>query len=168
MLPPIRDNDRRFVIALATILCSSSIVLLPLTAQSARDSSADVALAASGVPLEAPAPLSFPAISVTRDPFASDAAAPESSASATAPLDTQNIVLPPNAGAGEDSPAPGSAVAVRAVVLGSQSRALVDFGSTVRVMAVGDVLSGAAIASIDGEGVTLSNGTHILLTQARP
>ncbi len=79
-----------------------------------------------------------------------------------------NMVLPPNAGAGPPpfDPLPATAT-VRAVVLGSESRALVTVGAEANIVGVGDRLDGATITRITPVGVVLSNGSTLGLEGER-
>lgn len=167
------ESERRFLTAVSLMLCFGSVSLLPLTAQSARDDSRPVN-ERLGATQWTPSALTFSALRVGRDPFQPfrSVALGGTLVSATVSVDSSGIVLPPNAGAsGIGSVSADSARAdavVRAVVLGPQSRALVEAGGSVNVLGVGDKLAGGVIESIDERGVVLSSGTRILLTQVRP
>jgi len=167
MLPPLRDSRRRTLLRLSLMVCCVSAALLPLTGGSSGDASASPAVTEAGPALPAvPAALRFPSVAVSRDPFVPDAM-PD-----VAPIDGDvDIVLPPNAGA-NGTPLPPAAegvpnqVVVRAVVIGPSSRALVDQNGKVSVLAVGDMLGGVPIQSIDSQGIVLSNGTRIAMAAA--
>lgn len=171
MLIPLRDNDRRLFVALSLALSLGSASLLPLTAQSALDGGVtETALAAPVVP-RIPGALTFPEIKVARDPFVPLPAVSDAREN-LAPTQTADIILPPNAGAEQ---MPGLSVAgeagtpvVRAVVLGPQSRALIEDGGSVKVLGVGDALGNATISAIDSTGIELSTGTRLLLTEQHP
>ena len=166
------ESERRVLTAVSLMLCVGSISLLPLTAQSARDDSRPVD-ERFGATQWTPSALSFSALRVSRDPFQPfRSLVPGAPVSATLGSDSGGIVLPPNAGAsGLESANVDNARAdavVRAVVLGPQSRALVEVGGSVNVLGVGDKLAGGVIESIDERGLVLSSGSRILLTKVRP
>jgi hypothetical protein len=108
------------------------------------------------------APAAPEAVVVTRDPFVSG--------EASMPHDTAlPAYLPPNAGAsGEPLPsdlAAGSALPVAATLLatarGPRSRALVSESGSVRVVAVGDRLSGSIVRAILPGVLSLEDGTTL-------
>src|SRR5512146_238723 len=134
MLPALHDEVRHTLLRVALLMCAASISLLPLTAQFSLDASAQ-----AGVPStpsltlpSVPALPRFPKIDIERDPFVADAVD-------TVAMD--DTVLPPNS----DGPSPGApaemghaGLVVRAIVLGSRARVLVDVGGVVRVLGIGD------------------------------
>ena len=73
--------------------------------------------------------------------------------------------LPPNAGAGGGLLPTAPAKHVSAIVTGTPPYALVDDGSTTRLVTVGDRLDGASIVAIDTAGVHLTGGTTLPVTQ---
>ncbi len=167
----VSDESRTFLMRLSVmIVCGGTAILpftVPPTSATARAQSANHTSPIS-VP-DLPGKLEFPAISVERDPFVSDA--PPASAQARLPFSADNsptmddigIVLPPNDGARSATPvmsAPGIPV-VRGVVLGDVPEALVDFGSGVKVVSVGDSIGNDNVRTIDAGGVTLSSGLRL-------
>ena len=159
MLPPLYDDQRRAIARVSTMLVLGAAAILPLTAQSSSIAAARETGAAGTVAMPAlPGPITFPGFVLKRDPFAPrDAAAAASSVSSSKALvsgqaDEIGIVLPPNAGAGGTS-------AVRAIVVGERTRALVDFGGSVRVLAVGDTVGTVKVVRISPAGVTFSDGS---------
>ncbi len=174
MLPSLRDNDRHLLTMLALMLCCGSVALMPLGAQSSVESfgrlnGSDVA-DATPVSLR---PLHFPIIVAARDPFSPDRSVIETSGVGISTENSGNlgIILPPNAGASgvpiSGPVAPDSVPIVRAVVLGPQSRALVESSGTVQVLGVGDSLSGEAITAIDARGIILADGSRLPLRSER-
>jgi hypothetical protein len=170
MLPALHDNQRRTLARISVMLMLGAAAVLPLTAQTSSVAAArETGIAAfSGVPA-VPGPLTFPGFVLKRDPFRTQmlgaaAPGPVSSAMVTGQADAIGIVLPPNAGAGGDAapPAvqiPSGGVAVRAVIVGERTRALVDFGGSVRVLAAGDAVGDRKVIAITAAGVRLSDGT---------
>ncbi len=173
MLPALYDDDRRSLARLSTMLIIAAIGVLPLTTQSSSVAgAADVRTQANLSDLSLPPRLTFPAYSVSRDPFVPEQsirARLDGSALRVGQGSEIGVVLPPNAGAeqngtiGSMSGALPSAPIVRAIVLGNPARALVEDGSSVRVLGVGDRIGDLAVASITPEGITLSDGTRLLL-----
>jgi hypothetical protein len=72
--------------------------------------------------------------------------------------------LPPNAGARGSLFSFAPSDHVSAVVTGSHPVALIDDGSTTRVVEVGDRYDGASIVAIDASGVHLSGGATVPVT----
>lgn len=150
------ERERRLLTVISLMLCGGSIALLPLTAESARNESRPIDARSASSPWAPPA-VTYAALRVSRDPF-QPFRGTMPLAPALAGADSSEMALPPNAGA----------VIVRAVVLGPQSRALVEIGGRVNVLGVGDELASGTIASIDERGVVLSSGARIPLTKDRP
>ncbi len=76
-------------------------------------------------------------------------------------------VLPANAGAGvprvaapEEGPTNAT---VRAVVTGDHGFALVESGTSMRIVARGDRIAGGVVTAIDAAGVILDSGKHLPL-----
>jgi hypothetical protein len=77
--------------------------------------------------------------------------------------------LPPNAGAGGvPFPFGAETVRVRAVITGPRPFALVEDAGTTRLVTLGDVVSGDAIAAITAGGVRLTHGRTIAVAHAAP
>jgi hypothetical protein len=120
--------------------------------------------------LEAAAPAASPrdvVVVPVRDPFAAPAAAaerpPPASPRAEAALPAIPAMLaplPPNAGALRTAP-PQLAPRVAAVVTGPHPYALIDEGTTTRLVAPGETLGGVPIVAIDAGGVRLRTGTVV-------
>ncbi|HEX3468904.1 MAG TPA: hypothetical protein VHT05_12575 [Candidatus Elarobacter sp.] len=115
-------------------------------------------------------PTQRPAISTImprRDPFAAPVATTVSHSESSEPqpllppFPAALKALPPNAGAGTAPFSPASAQHVTAVVTGAHPVALVDDGTTTRVVAPGDLVDGARVARIDATGVHLDAGTTL-------
>jgi hypothetical protein len=173
MLPGLYDDDRRSLRRPATMLVVGSVAVLPLTTQSSSVAgAADVRAQGDETGLVVPAKLTFPAYSVSRDPFVPEDSIRAQLAGEALPVAQASgigIVLPPNAGATESGPIPAMsstlpiAPVVRAIVLGNPARALVEEGDAVRVLGIGDHISGLAVAAITADGITLSDGTRLML-----
>jgi len=132
---------RRAMLHVSIALCAISLLLLPLTAQSAHS----VLSAVSGpVAVSSPLPVqsSFPRIRVARDPF----------------------VLPPSERVEESRQ---GAIIVRAIALGSRPSALLQSGPTTQFVVPGDRLGDTFVKSIGEDGITLDDGTLLKMTQPR-
>lgn len=179
MLPALRDDDRRALARLATMLISGALCVLPLTTQSSPIAgAAGVSDVTQDLNLTPPARLTFPAYEINRDPFVPqgairakfDASAQSMNLGQGADI---GVVLPPNAGATQggvpQSAAGSSALApiVRAIVLGDPPRALIDLSGTVRVLGVGDRLGALVVTGITEGRVTLSDGSALILDDSR-
>jgi len=177
MLPSLYDDERRWLMRVATMLVLGSVAVLPLTIQASS-----VAVAAreparvENVTLTTPARLTFPGFSIRRDPFVPDEAVREKLEGAAMHVgegDDLGMALPPNAGAAGTvvaSPlrgAPAIAPSVRAVVLGDPARALVEENGSVRVLGIGDRIGDLRVIAIGSGGIALSDGTHLLLATRR-
>lgn len=147
VLPPLAEPGRRRLFAAAATLCIVPVLLAPLAGRSSFEMQAErevferrfVAAPASANAINTPV--------VSRDPFIAQTSETESAHVATATA---------------SKAAQGTAV-VRAIVSGPSPRALVEEGGRVRIVADGDVVSGARVISIDETGVLLSNGTVLTL-----
>lgn len=166
MLPALYDDERRAIARVAGMLVLGAACVLPMTVQGSAVASADETNAphAAAIP-HLPGPLTFPAYTLTRDPFETDRAI-----AAGAPRSAIAVVLPPNIGAGADGddavPASGN-LAVRAIVLGERSRALVEEGGNVRVVGIGDAVDGLTVTEITASGIVLSDGSRVPLAEGR-
>jgi hypothetical protein len=172
MLPALFDDERQLLLRLATMLCCGALVLLPLTGETHGVASAQgTDVMPEPHRFEVPKALTFPGVAVMRDPFVADPAALPLSGGVrfNGGGSDIGIVLPPNAGADGILPAPtASGIVVRAVVIGSESRALVDSGDGVHVFSIGDRIGNATIVGIDRSGVTLSTGVRLTLQTRTP
>ena len=176
MLPGLYDDERRKMVRLSMMLMLGGFAVLPLTAQSSFVAGAAGAHAPSyEASLTMPARLTFPAFSISRDPFVPSQGVRERLEGAAMRLgqgEDIGAVLPPNAGAAGAAPSlphtvPVAAPILRAVILGSPPRALVEEDGTVRVLAAGDRIGDLRVTAIGAQGVTLSDGTHLLLRDAQ-
>ena len=106
---------------------------------------------------------------LVRDPFVSNAvhAMVGHAASGDGIGALPNLVLPPNAAAGTPpfaSPRPVQTRRVlRAIVLGTRSRALITSGGESSIVGVGDRLGDAIVTGISPAGLRLSNGATLVL-----
>jgi hypothetical protein len=101
-----------------------------------------------------------------RDPFVPDQEAYTPAGSSTEEmLRGVNVVLPPNAGAQNQGALPGSGVGLtlRAVVIGTDAKALVESSGEVRLVSVGDRLGDAFVIAIQRDGLKLSNGLRLTI-----
>jgi hypothetical protein len=107
-------------------------------------------------------------IPVARDPFIPEAGGGESVVgSQVTQGDPVDFALPANRGAAGtplQDPALG-APRVTAVVVGPSPHALVDDGTHVRVVGIGDMLAGSRVTAIDAGGVHLQSGAAIGLAE---
>ncbi|MGB6986449.1 MAG: hypothetical protein WBD74_10795 [Candidatus Aquilonibacter sp.] len=179
MLPALYDEDRRALARLATMLVAGSLCVLPLTTQSSPIAgAAGIRDFTRDTNLFPPAPLTFPAYQISRDPFEPQAAMRaklEYAASMNSPEESSEIgvVLPANAGAlqgGVPASLPetsGIGGVVRAIVLGDPPRALVEFGGAIRVLGIGDRLGALTVIGITEGRVSLSDGSALILAGER-
>ncbi len=149
MIRRLYDDQRRVLARLAAMMTCGAALVLPLTAQTSSVAGAEGASApANGrFALMAPSTLTFPAYSVTRDPFVPGIA---------------HAIVPDGARAGGDTAQIGLPV-VRGIVVGNPERALVEIGGVVRVVGVGDRVGDETIVQISSSGVVLSDGTQLRL-----
>jgi hypothetical protein len=153
MLPGLYDDERRSLKRLATMLILGAAAVLPLTTQSSSVAgAADVHTQSLGAGLVLPARLTFPGFSVSRDPFVPAQAVREKLA---------GTAMPTSAGPGSGT------VIVRAIVLGDPARALVEESGTVQIIAVGDRIGELRVIAITAAGITLSDGSHLMLAVQR-
>jgi hypothetical protein len=154
MLPGLYDDERRTLMRLASMLILGGVAVLPLTTQgSSVAGAAGTTLQTETLRLPIPTCLTFPGFSASRDPFVPGEEVREK-------LDAA-IHIP---SASLQTSAQGAAPVIRAVVLGSPARALVEEDGTVRVLAVGDRIGDLRVTAIAAGGITLSDGTHMPLT----
>ncbi len=140
--------ERRMFAAIALALCVVPLCLAPLAGRSAKEMSTERALYEARFS-QTPAPSATDSDPV-RDPFAGEETpAPSASAGPAAGIRT--------------TPAP-VVIAVHAVVTGSAARALVEENGRVRIVEPGDALGNARVEAIVGDGIRLSNGTFISLS----
>jgi hypothetical protein len=142
MLPELYDDQRASLLRASMMLCSISVLVLPLSATysyaaSARESGAGHRYVATFAP-ESP---SFPPLIVVRDPFVPN------------PIQT--------------TLANGSPAIVRAVITGQAPRALIESNGATRVVGIGDRIGALHITAIDAGGVTLENGAKLAVPENR-
>jgi hypothetical protein len=177
-LRPLNDAARRRMFAWSAVFCAVPLCLAPLAGRSSFELASE--RAAFDTRFNAPtldAAWNGRPVDVARDPFMPEVHTPrtlQADSSIVGMRVTQGEptgwVLPANRGAA-GAPlidAAVGAVNVTAVVTGSSPRALVDDGTHVRVVSIGDALAGSRIAAIDGNGVHLQNGTVLALAQESP
>jgi hypothetical protein len=164
------DRRTRAAVACAALMTfAGALRVAPTTAHD------ETAPTRQAVPPQAtPKPERVTAVLPRRDPFAGGpspagaSATPAAVVQATLPaIPAVLSALPPNAGAGGASFPFAPAEHVSAVVTGSHPFALIDDGSTTRLVSPGDRFDGERIVAIDGAGVHLETGTT-LSTMSRP
>lgn len=159
------EAARRRLLVWSAVLCAFALGLAPLAGRSSLELAHErTAFAAR---------LSSPAVDsgwkqrpveVTRDPFVAE----------SAPLGAQNPVDAGIAGTHVTQGAPtgyvvpGAAPVVTAVAIGTSPLALVDDGTHVRVVKVGDDVAGSRVTAIDNAGVRLQNGARLALARDVP
>jgi hypothetical protein len=125
--------------------------------------------------LPSPFPSLAPLVIPGRDPFAADVppvvvarAAVAGSAHYAGSPNVGGMTVPDTTGFGEGSTANGT-VAVLGVIVGDgdQSRAIVESGTEVDVVRVGDAVAGTRVASISVAGVRLADGRTLFVDAPR-
>jgi hypothetical protein len=152
MLLPLPANGRRALVRYACAACGVSLALLPLAM---RSESSVEASPVSSHPVLPPLPVTdsprATSWKVTRNPFAPD--------------ERTNPGLPGNLVAEGDSI---RTLLVRAVVLGSAPKALLEVNGRLIVVGVGGTIGSAKIEAIDGQGVVLDDGDRLALVRETP
>ncbi len=135
------NHERRMLLRFGTMLALGGCAILPFTFSPSTVVANAQSIGESGAVRapRVPGRLVFPEIAIERDPF------------------TPTVAMQ-NANAGE----PG-APTIRAIVLGEAPRALVDVGSGVQMLGIGDKLGADTIVEIDAKGVQLSGGARLAL-----
>ncbi len=172
MVPPLRDSDRRALMYIALLAVCGTLLLLPLAGESSS-SMVDADATSKAMPLAGSAELEglhFPDIPVVRDPFVPDLAEAGVPAHDVSPDEEKiGMALPPNEGASNmplPSASEGAAVPiVRAVILGTQSKALVDIAGQVRILGIGDKIGVSTVTAVDANGLSLNNGSRLVLLE---
>lgn len=164
---PLDDTQRRRTLLCSVLLCVVPLFLAPLAGRSSLEVAGERAMldARFSAPSLA-ATWSAKPVNVARDPFI-----PEVAKSAVAPR--AGAVVGVHVTQGQPigyaaSPNQGPILGVVAIVTGASPRALVDDGSHVRVVGIGDVLDGSRILRIDRAGIHLVNGTVLALAEDEP
>lgn len=176
---PLDDAQRRRLFTWSALLCAIPICLAPLAGRSSFELAGEQAAFNARFSTVQPQNVwNDKPLAVARDPFVPEA--PTAASGDKEPMAASGVVgmhvaqgspigfvLPPNRGAAGTplgSGGPGM-VTVTAVVTGPSPRALIDDGERVRVVAIGDMLGGSRVRSIDRSGVRLQNGTLFALTE---
>ncbi|HUA09827.1 MAG TPA: hypothetical protein VMA98_11220 [Candidatus Acidoferrales bacterium] len=147
MLPGLLDGERRALARLATMLVAGALCVLPMTTQGSSIAGASaVAARARAQSFAGPSPLAFPAYTVDRDPFV--------------PADPQVEDAPAEAPSGT-----ASAPVLRAVIVGDPPRALVEVDGNVHVVGIGDRAGALTVVAIDADGIALSDGSRLTISQ---
>jgi len=148
MLPGLFDAQRRALARLATMLVAGALCVLPLTTQGSSIAGAsDAAPSVREENLVEPSRLTFPAYTIDRDPF---------------------VPMDPRVDAVDQDPEPSNGAAaeaplLRAVIVGDPPRALIELGGVVHVTGAGDRIGKLTVVGIDADGVTLSDGSRLLI-----
>jgi hypothetical protein len=145
MLKPLRSERRRTLLRSSFCALAGAMLIAPLALPPALPAQAGddpPSTAASAIDLGPPAE---PKIRIARDPFVPEVAA----------------------GSTDGGVQSSGGVVVEAVALGSSPRALVQTGSTSRIVGAGDALAGSKITSIDARGITLDSGDVLMLAVPR-
>ena len=169
MLPSLFDDERTGCQRLSLMLCCGALLVAPFCSEgsTAASAAAAVAVRAARVP-RLPPPRIEPSIRIARDPFV-----PEPSlvgAARSSDVTPESVFeLPPNLGASDatdkNGVTSGPIPVLRAIVLGPASRALVETGSGVRVVAIGDTMAGSVVTAIDAAGIVLASGVRIRIAR---
>jgi hypothetical protein len=182
-LRPLDDAQRRRLLTRSALCCAISLCLAPLAGRSSFELAGEqaafdsrfTALALQNVWNQKPVPIS-------RDPFIPEASSIKANLGPQLGAGNDSIVgmqvtqgdpigftLPANRGA-EGTPlqdGPLGTPRISAIVSGPSPRALVDDGTHVRVLAVGDALAGSRVTAIDESGVHLQSGALLRLAEDR-
>ncbi|MGD1066971.1 MAG: hypothetical protein ABR975_09160 [Vulcanimicrobiaceae bacterium] len=155
--------ERAVLLATGTLALAGAFVTAPFIARgSAAHDDHALDVLASGA---SPAAVVFGPLRPRRDPFAGDE---EPSASSPSPAPASSLpaipavpaalpILPPNAAA------PNATVRVAAIVTGAHPFALITDERGPHLLARGDRIAGSVVATIDGTGVMLVDGSRLPL-----
>lgn len=173
---PLHERQRRSVVTWSVLCCAVPLCLAPLAGRT----SFELASEKAAFDARFPAPVlqnvwSEKPVEVARDPFVPDIPADVSAAVPSGVVgvhvtqgDAVGISVPQSSAASQTSGAPAAGpLLVRAVVTGTSPRALIDDGTRVRMVAVGDEVGGSRVASIGRRGVRLQNGVFVALSEDR-
>lgn len=136
----IDDRTRAILLTVAAVACSIAACLLPVAGESAlqihtAQQTFDARLGSAALPAPPDDPL--PA----RDPFAPDSVQSAPVGRKAAPV----------------------LVAVRAVIAGSDARALIEEAGRMRIVQIGDRVAASTVRAITARGITLADGTAVQL-----
>ncbi len=170
------DAHRRRLLTWSAVCCGISLCLAPLAGRSSFELASEQAAFNTRFSTAALQPIWTPKpVSVARDPFIPEVygvnlPAPQDSivGMRVTQGDPIGFTLPANRGAAGTPLQDGDfAPQVTAIVIGPSPRALIDNGTQVRVVAVGDKLAGSRVTGIDENGVHLQSGVVLGLTEDR-
>jgi hypothetical protein len=155
---PLDDASRRNVLSIAVSCCTIAVLLAPLAGRSSFELAAEQA--AFDQRFKTPPPLPTKnvrgALRITRDPFAAEHTAIPSSASVAGTRVTQGQST------GMSIPALPS---VTAIISGPSPRALLEQDGKIRIVAIGDRISGVEIVAITAAGVRLRGGALLSIAE---
>ena len=182
---PIDDRARRRLLTFSAMLCALPAFLAPLAARSSFEISAERAVFNTRlITPRVPVAWNPRPIAIGRDPFIPDDrqdAAPDNANPALPRaggvvgmrvVQGQSIgfPLPSNRDVSGMSlqDAAFGVPTVRAIVMGTSARALVEENGRTRVIGVGDFIAGSRVTAIDRSGVHLKNNLVFALMEDRP
>lgn len=173
---PLGETERKRMLTWSALFCAVPLCLAPLAGRSSFELAGEQA--AFNARFSAPQLQSIwsdKPVTVSRDPFvpeaqgsAAEAAYPTSGGVVGMQVtqgDSMGFAVPVNRGAGTTLAGAIGPLTVTATVTGPSARALVNDGGRVRVVGIGDPLSGSTVVSIDGSGVRLRNGILLPLSE---
>lgn len=142
------DAQRKGLLSIGACMCATAVALTPLAGRSSFDAGVVHAASASRVTVAAAAQSTpAPPVVVVRDPFLNE---------------TQDVSAAQKPVGAAGAPSHGFPV-VRAVISGTQPRALVDQDGSIRIVAIGDRIAGARIEAIFARSIRLANGVTLEL-----
>lgn len=148
MLPALDDPARAWLLRVACAACSIALLLVPLVGRSAielgRERGAQMPLFSTTIVKRTS--YDVQSFARVRDPFIVDGV-----------KTVRSPVIVPAAKA-----------AVTAVITGTEARALIEENGNVRLVRVGDVISGSRVTAISRPGVRLANGAFLTLDGSAP
>lgn len=160
--PPSLAHAKRVVLATGALICyAAAVALSPSDVRSQLNVPSGEALPESRLPIETPPA----AITPEGDAFAPRAAIEDDPPRAPA-VQPSTAALPALHAAPVVVPRRRPDTRVTAVAVGARPTAVVESGSTSRVVGIGDPLDDSTIDAIDGDGVRLANGHRLLLDPA--
>jgi hypothetical protein len=145
MLRPLRSERRRSLLRGSFLSLSAALLVSPLAFPPALPAQAGATLPRTSQDVPSIEEAREPQLVIARDPFV-----PEAS---VANADT-SVAGDPN----------GTGIAIEAVALGSEPRALVQIAGASRIVRAGDSLGASKVISIGEGGVVLDDGETLPLT----
>ena len=182
---PIDDRARRRLLVLSAMLCAIPSSLAPLVARSSFELSAErAAFNARFIVPSIPVAWNPRPVAIGRDPFIPDDRQDDASDNANPALPGAGGIVGMQVVQGQSIgfPLPSNrdlsgmslqdaafgVPTVRAVVIGTSARALIEENGRARIIGVGDFIAGSRVIAIDRAGVHLKNNLVFALTEDRP